>query len=136
MSVWEGLTLYESLDMIHRSYQKKHGLEASTNKARQIVFNFTHGREYFRSAQQAQLYVKPLILYYGVLSLCRGLMLFLNHSALETGLEEGHGLNTIQWKEKLSSEGIKAIPKLQVGAVNGTFCEFCDATLNTEIVKT
>jgi len=74
--VWQRLALYESDDLVRRFYQERHNTKLSPAKARAIVAHFAQGRQYFFSARQADELIRPLLVYYGVLSLTRGLVLF------------------------------------------------------------
>ena len=69
--------------------------------------------------------VKPLLLYYGVLSCCRGVILANNPDMKEESLKPRHGLETVGWQATLSS-GIKSVLELRIRATDGTFCELAD----------
>ena len=69
---------------------------------------FAHGREYFRNAGRSEMSVKPLLLYYGVLSCCRGVILANDPGKKEESLKPRHGLETVDWQHTLmSSEGLQ-----------------------------
>jgi len=70
---WERLSLYESRDLLSRFYQKRHGRELSAEKAYEIIAHLAQGRGFFTSAGQSSELVRPLLLYYGVYALSRGL---------------------------------------------------------------
>ena len=76
--------------------------------------------------------VKPLLLYYGVLSLSRGAILLQDHSKKEESLKKSHGLRDFKWQETLK-DGIKNVLELQVKATNGTFGELVVACSNRHI---
>lgn len=129
--VWEGLSLYESTDLVARLYKEHHGSEPKAEKANEIVSQLAQGREYFSSASNSAEIVRPLLVYYGVLSLSRGLILFLERGLRETHLAHGHGLEPSHWSQQLSV-GIRELPNLQVTFRKGTFTELSKATKNTE----
>ena len=91
---WYALHEYETLDITSRAYQARHHRRPSADQVRQITSNFIQGREYFLSSTSAARAVRPLLQYYGVLALARGLILFLNPTAREANLVQGHGLGT------------------------------------------
>ena len=72
---WHSISRFESHDLVKHWYKTTHGKEPSTAKISQINAFFIQGREYFRNAAVAEMSVKPLLLYYGVLSLSRGAIL-------------------------------------------------------------
>lgn len=130
VNVWEKLYKYESKDLIKRLYNEKHSREISEEKASQIVSNLIHGRECFKSASQASDVVRPVLLYNGVLSLSRGLILFLDINASETSLSNSSGLGVLDWSNTLSN-GIGEIPNLKIKSCEGTFKELLNVTRNT-----
>ena len=69
--------------------------------------------------------VKPLLLYYGVLSCCRGAILANNPERNEESLKPQHGLETVDWQNTLSG-GITKILELRVRATAGTFRELVE----------
>ena len=66
---------FESYDFVANWYRKAHARRASSTKITQVNACFAQGREYFRNAHPAAMSVKPLLLYYGVLACCRGVIL-------------------------------------------------------------
>lgn len=131
--VWERLALYESTDLVTRFYEEHHERRLTDQKATEIVCQLVQGREYFASAARSAEVVHPLLLYYGVLSLSRGLILFLNPGIREAGLGGGHGLSSVQWNQRLA-QGIRELPNLEVRLQRGTFSELSKATGNHENV--
>ena len=71
------------------------------------------------------LSVKPLLLYYGVLSCCRGVILASNPQKKEESLKPRHGLETVGWQNTLSG-GIRNVLELRVQANDGTFRELVE----------
>jgi hypothetical protein len=129
--VWQWLSLYESTDLVARFYKEHHRSRLKEEKATEIVSQLAQGREYFSSAARSADIVRPLLTYYGVLSLTRGLILFLNANIREAGLSTSHGLGTVSWGQQLA-KGITELPNLQVRFQKGTFTELSKVTGNTE----
>ena len=92
---------------------------------KQINACFAHGREYFRNAARSDMEVKPLLLYYGVLLCCRGVILAKDPDKKEESLKPRHGLETVDWQHTLSG-GIKNVLELRIRATDGTFGELVD----------
>lgn len=78
--IWEELSVYESHDFVGKWYKIRHGRTLNAVRTREIASSFTQGREYFASAKGAATSVRPLLFYYGVLSLSRGLILLLDRT--------------------------------------------------------
>ena len=72
---WQRVVPFESFDYVCSWYREEHGVRSNSSKTSQVNSFFAQGREYFRNAAMADLSVKPLLLYYGVLSLSRGVIL-------------------------------------------------------------
>ena len=129
MNTWYALREFETRDITSRSYQSRHSLELSATKAHEISSNFIQAREYFRNAAQADFTVRPLLLYYGVAGLSRGLTLFLDPKMRETSLKQGHGLQACDWRQELSS-GLTRIGHLRAKLTRGIFHDLLSATKN------
>ena len=126
---WYALHEYETLDITSRAYQARHHRRPSADQVRQITSNFIQGREYFLSSTSAARAVRPLLQYYGVLALARGLILFLNPTAREANLVQGHGLGAHEWVSTLQG-GIRKIVDLRVKLQKGIFHELLNATID------
>ncbi len=126
---WQSVSLFESFDYVCSWYEREHGGSPSSAKTSQVNSFFTQGREYFRNAALADLSVKPLLLYYGVLSLSRGVILLRNSNKKEESLLQSHGLEVVDWDVTLK-DGIRGILELQIRATNGTFRELADCCKN------
>ena len=122
---WKSISRFESHDFVAKWYRKAHGRDSSAEKVEQMNACFAHGREYFRNAERSEMSVKPLLLYYGVLSCCRGVILANNPHKKEESLKPRHGLETVDWQNTLSG-GIKNVLELRIRATDGTFCELVD----------
>ena len=129
---WKTISRFESHDFVANWYRKAHGRDANAAKVKQINACFAHGREYFRNAGHSEMSVKPLLLYYGVLSCCRGVILANDPGKKEESLNPRHGLETVDWQHTLSG-GIRNVLELRIRATNGTFGELVDVCwhLNT-----
>ena len=73
--------------------------------------------------------VKPLLIYYGVLSLSRGVILANNPFKKEESLKKGHGLETDSWQGTLRG-GIKDVLELKIRSTDGTFSELVEVCNN------
>ena len=131
MDEWARLSLYESTDLV-TLFQRRHGRELSAEKAKEIVSAMAQGREYFSAAAEAGLLVRPLLQYYGVLSLSRGLILLLSHNLRETSLPQAHGLSSVGWGSLLTAD-TRRPEELQVKVSNGTFPLLLESTGQSEL---
>lgn len=122
---WKTISRFESHDFVAKWYRKAHGRNACSAKVGQINACFAHGREYFRNASASEMSVKPLLLYYGVLSCCRGVILANDPEKKEESLKPRHGIETVDWRKTLSG-GIKNVLELQIRAADGTFRELVE----------
>ena len=100
---WYTLREFETREITSRRYATWHEKELNTAKAKAIVSNFIQAREYYQNASVADFTVRPLLQYYGVSSLSRGLALFLKADDGDT-LEARHGLSTCSWNKTLSDD--------------------------------
>lgn len=128
---WDDLQFYESIDFVKRFYRSRHDEDVETNKAREIVAHMAQGRQYFESARDAEELIRPLLLYYGVLSLSRGLILFLDPDARETTLKSAHGLRNKGWSGELQGT-LRGLADIRIEIQGGTFTELCRVTKNIE----
>lgn len=126
---WQSLARFESFDFVARWYKDAHKREPNAAKVSQINACFIQGREYFSNAASAAMSVKPLLLYYGVLSLSRGVILANNPYKKEESLTKSHGLEPGDWQDTLK-DGIKNVLELEIRATNGTFFELVEVCHN------
>jgi len=124
---WHFLREFESKDLVKRYIKKKYDFELNSGKAYEIVSAFKQGRSYFESVKVADISVKPLLLYYGIVSLSRGLILILNKNARENTIKPSHGLKITNWSDIAESGKLEDII---VKSSNGTFRELITATKN------
>ena len=131
---WKAISRFESHDFVANWYRKAHERNASAAKVGQINACFAHGREYFRNAGRSDMSVKPLLLYYGVLSCCRGVILANDPEKKEESLKPRHGLETVDWQHTLSG-GIRNVLELRIRATEGTFGELVDVCLHLRTLQ-
>ncbi|MFO7969842.1 MAG: YaaC family protein [Candidatus Izemoplasmatales bacterium] len=130
--IWNELLQYETRDLVERFVNKRHGKALNANRALQINSNFIQGRAYFESAEKASFTVRPLLQYYGVMALSKGLILSLDYSKTEAQLKSSHGLEVKNWKEIIKS---KQYENLEITIGNGTFWELISVTKNSNYLR-
>ena len=90
-NIWYYLREFESTDLIISHIKNKYNYQLPKNKANEIASAFTQGREFFKSCQRSDLSVMPILQYYGIIALSRGLILILNKDARENNIKPSHG---------------------------------------------
>ncbi len=131
---WHRLSRFESFDYVESWYEFTYHKPITPPKVTQVNAFFSQGREFFRNASLADLSVKPLLLYYGILSLARGTVLLRDPEKTEDSLEKRHGLQPVDWKQTLM-DGLQGIIDLKAKAVKGTFLETLSACPNEHRVQ-
>jgi hypothetical protein len=132
---WDILRNYESSDLVRSAFKARHGGELNAGKAREICAAITQSRNYMAAASSATSDVRPLLAYYGVLSMCRGLILFLSQTLRENGLSQAHGLTVDGWGEELIKDtGDVARLKMKLNS-NGTLAQLVDATGRESLLR-
>jgi hypothetical protein len=124
---WHFLREFESKDLVKRFYKQRNNLELNSTKALEITSAFIQGREYFDSYSKADISVQPLLLYYGIVSLTRGLILCIDPKARENNIIPAHGLSLKNVPETFET---KRYQDLELETSNGTFKELIKATNN------
>jgi hypothetical protein len=124
---WYFLREFESSDLVMEYIKKQHGYNPSKEKVYEITSSFSQGREFFESASKSDISVRPILQYYGVLSLSRGLILVLTKSARENSIKPSHGLAFLGWD--------KTFENISVKITNGTFLELIQSTENTSYFR-
>lgn len=132
--VWNILIEYETRDLVERAYRERHGRTLSASAVREITSSFIQAREYYLNAKRSAITVRPLLQYYGVLALSRGLVLTLSKGLSASALKSGHGLETKDWNGVLNN-GLTTIGDLQVEIRKGAFYELITATQNKNYFK-
>lgn len=130
--IWHFLREFESKEIVKRFYKTKFNYNLNTAKAVEINCAFTQAREYFNSSATADLSVRPLLQYYGVVAFSRGLILILNKNARENNIIPSHGLKIKNWSDIEKSGKIEEIV-LKIS--NGTFFELIKATKNRSFFR-
>lgn len=131
---WMTLSNYESNDLVKRRYGELHGREPNAAHAREMRSSMAQAREYFLSAGSSDRIVKPLLLYYGVLSLARAAIMFLG-ARREATLAQSHGLSAKEWQRILESSD-PDLGQIEVEInKNGSLAEFADVTKNTSLLR-
>lgn len=132
---WDIIANYESHELVRARYHAKHGREPNAAHAREIASAFIQARQYYAAAATADRAVKPLLLYYGIVSLSHGLVLFLTRGLREAALAQAHGLAVREWQTVLAvANPTAAALQIQVNA-SGSFVELLRATNNTNLVR-
>lgn len=124
---WHFLKEFESKEIVKRFIKKKYGYELNSSKAIEINSAFIQGREYFSSSKQSDISVRPLLQYYGVVALSRGLTLILDKNLRENNITPSHGLKIKNWTDVNKSGRIEDIV---LKSSNGTFTELIKVTNN------
>ncbi len=134
-AAWNIISNYEAADLVKARYKAKHNWEPNAALCREITAPFIQARHYYQSASVADKTVKPLLLYYGVVSLSRGLVLFLTKKLREASLAQSHGLSIRDWSTVLAADRPE-IGNLQlVVNANGSFVELLKATGNRNLLR-
>lgn len=129
---WNKLLEFETRDLVERYIKKRHGRNASARQILEITSNFIQAREYFSNSKKSAISVKPLLQYYGVTALSRGLILAISPQISEASMKPSHGLDAHNWRESLSK---KKFEDLTITIRNGTFYELLKATSNKSYFK-
>ncbi|NVK04978.1 MAG: hypothetical protein HWD92_09145 [Flavobacteriia bacterium] len=125
VELWTAYREYESLDLVKKLYQSKHGRDLSTTKALKITSSFMQGRNYMEAAENSDYSIRPLLLYYGIQSMSRGLILFL--STEKADIRSSHGLALGNIQERAANN---SLTDLTFRISNGTFKELVESTRN------
>lgn len=111
-----------------------HGRELNAQRARAINAAACQAREFFSNATSADYTVRPLLVFYGVTTLGRALMLLLQRHGGEESLTAGHGLQTIGWNDVMQgdlSPALLRLGDLKVRTCVGMFSDFLARIENT-----
>lgn len=130
--IWDELLHYETRDLVESFFKEKHNSEVNAWKIHEVTSNFIQAREYFESAKSAGFTVRPLLLYYGVLSLSKALILSMTPKLTEHTLKPSHGLDIKNWSDSIKNRNFE---NLQVGIGNGSFSELVSSTENMNLLR-
>lgn len=125
--IWHFLREFESKDLVKRYIKTKFGYELNSAKAFEITSAFRQGRSYFESSTIADISVKPLLQYYGIVALSRGLILILNRNSRENNITPSHGLKIKNWTDVSKTGKLESII---LKTSSGTFKDLINATKN------
>jgi hypothetical protein len=132
---WDVLRNYESSDLVRSAFKARHGGELNASKAREICTAITQARNYMAAARDAANDIRPLLVYYGVLSMCRGLILFLSQTLRENGLSQAHGLTVKSWGEELAKD-TGDVAKLSMSLnIKGTLAQLVEVTERASLLR-
>lgn len=129
---WNKLLEFETRDLVERFIRKKHNRDCSARQVLEITSNFIQGREYFKNAQRSAITVKPLLQYYGVTALTRGLILSCSPHLSESVMKPSHGLDTLNWRDHLVN---KDFGNLTTTIKQGAFYDLLTSTSNKTYFK-
>lgn len=88
------LKFLESTTNLRPLVKKAFGREPNAKVARDIAVSIQQGRLFFEQAEASPVEIKPLLVYYGVLSFARALTAAVKNKELST-LEQSHGLKDV-----------------------------------------
>jgi len=135
--IWQQLLSLESVEITKQWFRKIHGRELNTRRTREINAAAKQSREYFKNANESDYSVRPLLTYYGVVSLSRSLLLLLKYDGGEESPTAGHGLRTVNWNKQLSGDpmiALKSLGDIKVQISSGLFCDFIKVTKNRILI--
>jgi hypothetical protein len=130
--LWHFLREFESTELVKQCIKDKYGYSISTAKSKEIASAFTQGREFFKTALEADLSVKPILLYYGILALSRGLILIMDKGARENSIASSHGIKLTNWNDVIKSYNFE---DLVFSMSKGTFRELIEVTDNVTYLR-
>ena len=132
-AVWQKLLSLESRDVTQQRFEQIHSKKLNARRAREINAAARQAREYFRNGSNSDHSVRPLLTFYGVTSLSRALLLLLKADGGEEGLNQGHGIEAVKWREVMSGGNVDGLPRLndlRVRLRSGLFSDFVKYTRN------
>lgn len=130
--IWNELLAFETRDLVERYVKCKFNRELNKERTLQITSNFVQGREYFRSSENSSPTVRPLLQYYGVMALSKGLILTLDLLKTEAQLKSSHGLEANNWKKVIKE---RKFENLEIVIRDGTFSELLNVTKNRNYLR-
>jgi hypothetical protein len=129
--IWSQLTVYESAELVKKILLKRFGKRPVEHRPLEVAAYVSQGRQYFEAAQRSEPLIKPLVLYYGVLSLSRAVILCSEVGLRHDALVSRHGVTTERWGSMLGDD-VRSLPQVPLRPTMGTFLQLADATGNTE----
>lgn len=130
-TAWHCVSACENPDSIRRILKSRHrnsNVEKDFNIP-QIAACFSIGHRYFTEARNVALGVKPLLAFYGMLNIARGIILMRERSSRLDDLQKSHGV-------AFSSQATPSLGQQQVKTDRrrGTFLTFNDLTNRYDII--
>lgn len=132
---WRQLSYFFSADntqdYLLKNYKKKNIPEAeklSFQNCYPFIYYLTHGKNYYESALQAPLSIKPVLLFYGMIQLVKACILSLDPKYPETTAVLAHGVTTRK-RKKQNYEFIDDEVKIQK---NGLFTQIASTLFQKE----
>lgn len=132
--VWNLLLFYESWKNVKRTYEQQFPEEDfPKNKAHDISYLIKQARNYFKVARTSDFTVRPLLVYYGVYSLAKAVVLYKNRSKGGILDVQGHGSSAdinkcLQMKSSLDKTSAVLSNK------NGVFIDFNNCMRKKQVV--
>ncbi len=134
IDTWHRLALLESVEYVRKQYKIHHGRSIGVDHAVEITAPVRQSREFFGKSSNADPSIRPLLQYYGVLSLSRSLILLAMRGRREATLAQAHGLVPHDWNGVISRTSEK-LTELGVKVTSGTFSELRSATKGQSILR-
>ncbi len=104
--MWDTFVYFESepttkqfLQMIYEKTDKNHGYKHAFANTSKFIYFIKQGKEYFFSASKSDLLVKPLLIYYGMMSLLKAVILTRDPNYPSRSGVLRHGLTTRKLKK-------------------------------------
>src|SRR5215831_7337854 len=91
---WYDIKFLESASNVRRVLKKATGRMPSATVATEIGVCIEQGRSFFELAQSAPLQIRPLQLYYGLLSFAKAVIIARTSNSIAT-IDQTHGLSDI-----------------------------------------
>ncbi len=126
-TIWHFLREFESKDLVKKYIKGKYDFELNSGKAYEISSAFKQGRSYFESVLKSDISVKPVLQYYGIVALSRGLIMILDKNARENNIKPSHGLKIKNWSD-INASG--KLEQIIIKTSQGTFRDLIEATEN------
>lgn len=132
--IWNLLRIYQSASNITKSYKSRNFKDKITRKkSEDIAALVIHAEEYFKSSVNSSLSIKPLLIFYGIYSLSKALILFKNTEKTNILDVHGHGLSDDTNKYiKIKSSIDKTTATLK--SKRGVFIEFNDCMASQQLI--
>ena len=135
--IWQRLLSLESQDVVQQRFERIHGRTLNAQRSREINTAARQAREYFHNASTSDYSVRPLLTFYGVACLSRALLLLMKAKGGEESLTQGHGLQTVGWREVMNRsipEALRKLGELKITTKTGLYSEFLAQTMNITLL--